>query len=119
MCVPRNAWSPQERPQGDWHRAVTDQDDSVAISGALRRRISWAELRRAGLSGTAWQYADSKAKSGWRSEGGCCAGAVTRDTLMQEAELWRKLSLPAGRTGGRSGCSPAPACSIGAVVVWS
>lgn len=50
LCVPCDAASPQERLQGDWDRAVMDQDGNVTVSGALRS-VSW---KSSGLSGTAW-----------------------------------------------------------------
>lgn len=57
-----------------------DQDGSGTVSGALGRSVSWEELGRAGLSGTAGQY--GTAKPGWGSEGSSCAVAVTLDTLV-------------------------------------
>lgn len=40
VCDPCNVSRPQEQPQGDWDRAVMDQDGNVSLSGAVRRNVS-------------------------------------------------------------------------------
>lgn len=53
VCALCNILSPRELPQGDWDRAVMDQDGNVTLSGALTRNVSWEDFSGAGLSGTA------------------------------------------------------------------